>query len=106
MNFYSYKDHARSDADTVFITDYVVTDAVVHDSQVQSQLLERDDGGKTRWADSAYKSAQTDRQLKEWKIDDQNHEKAARAPFDQGTADSQQAEIEYPLPGLAHLRSY
>lgn len=77
--FYGYKDHVRTDAGTVLITDYVVTDAAVHDSQVLDQLVGKDDRGKTLWADSAYKSAKTDLMLKGWKIDNQIHEKAARS---------------------------
>ena len=76
--FYGYKDHIRTDADTVLITDYVVTDAAVHDSQVLTQLIGKEDKDRTLWADSAYKSEQTDRLLEEWKVDNQIHEKAAR----------------------------
>ncbi len=76
--FYGYKDHVRTDADTVLITDYVVTDAAVHDSQVLDQLVGEKDRGRKLWADSAYKSVATDRQLQEWKIDNQIHEKGAR----------------------------
>ena len=78
VTFYGYKDHVRTDADTVLITDYVVTDAAVHDSQVLAQLVGKEDRGRKLWADSAYKSATTDRLLKEWKIENQIHEKAAR----------------------------
>jgi len=76
--FYGYKDHIRTDAATVLITDYVVTDAAVHDSQVLTQLIGKEDKGKKLWADSAYKSEQTDRLLEAWKVDNQIHEKAAR----------------------------
>ncbi len=79
VSFYGYKDHIRTDAATVLITDYVVTDAAVHDSQVLTQLVGKNDGGKTLWADSAYKSAQTDQKLRDWKINNQIHEKAARS---------------------------
>lgn len=78
QSFYGYKDHVRTDAQTVLITDYVVTDAAVHDSQVLTDLIGAEDRGRTLWADSAYKSAKTDRLLKKWKIDNQIHEKAAR----------------------------
>jgi IS5 family transposase len=76
--FYGYKDHIRTDAATVLITDYVVTDAAVHDSQVLTQLIGKEDKGKTLWADSAYKSEKTDQLLEAWKVDNQIHEKAAR----------------------------
>jgi IS5 family transposase len=55
-----------------------VTDAAVHDSQVLAQLIGQEDRGRKLWADSAYKSAATDGLLKEWKIDNQIHEKAVR----------------------------
>ena len=76
--FFGYKDHIRTDAATVLITDYVVTDAAVHDSQVLTQLIGKEDHGQTLWADSAYKSEETDRLLAQWKVKNQIHEKAAR----------------------------
>lgn len=79
QTFYGYKDHVRTDASTVLITDYVVTDAAVHDSQVLDQLISKKDKGKSLWADSAYKSAETDQLLKDWKIENKIHEKGARS---------------------------
>jgi len=76
--FFGYKDHVRTDAKTVLVTDYVVTDAAVHDSQVLPQLIGPKDEGMTLWADSAYKSAETDGLLKELKIENKIHEKGAR----------------------------
>ena len=78
QTFYGYKDHVRTDATTVLITDYVVTDAAVHDSQVLDQLVSEKDQGKSLWADSAYKSRETDQLLKDWKIENQIHEQGAR----------------------------
>src|ERR1035437_4636434 len=76
--FYGYKDHVRTDAGTVLITDYVVTPATVHDSQALPELVGPQDRGQSLWADSAYKRAATDAQLKRWGVDTQTHEKGPR----------------------------
>ena len=78
VNYYGYKDHVRADAQTVLITDYVVTAASTHDSQVLEELVGPEDAGQTLWADSAYKSAKIDAKLAEWKVENQIHEKGSR----------------------------
>ena len=86
--FYGYKDHVRTDAGTVLITDYVVTPASMHDSQALPELVGPKDRGQTLWADSAYKSAATDAKLQRWGLDNQIHEKGARG---HGLSDTQKA---------------
>ena len=49
---YGYKDHAKVDADSKIITDYAVTPASVHDSNVFTDMLDEND--KAVYADSAY----------------------------------------------------
>lgn len=52
QSYYGYKDHVKVDRTSKIITDYVVTDASVHDSQVLERLAQT--GDKTLHADSAY----------------------------------------------------
>lgn len=49
---FGYKDHVKVDAESKIITDYAVTSANVHDSQVFTELI--DDTDVTVYADSAY----------------------------------------------------
>jgi IS5 family transposase len=76
--FYGYKNHVKADAGSVLITDYAVTDASVHDSQALPELITKNNGEESLFADSAYKSAQTDQRLEELKIKNFIHEKASR----------------------------
>lgn len=63
QTFFGYKDHACVDKDTKFITDFVVTAANVHDSQVFLDFIDETTCGV--WADSAYMSAEIISKLKE-----------------------------------------
>ena len=76
--FYGYKNHVRADAESKLITDYKVTDASVHDSQVLPDLIGEKDKNTNLFADSAYKSAKTDETLQKMEIKNYIHEKAAR----------------------------
>jgi IS5 family transposase len=76
--FYGYKNHVKADAESVLITDYVVTDAAVHDSQALPELVAEDKRDEALFADSAYKSAKTDEKLSELNIKNFIHEKAGR----------------------------
>lgn len=58
---FGYKDHIEVDKDTKIITNYEVTDASVHDSQVINDLI--DENTKEVWADSAYKSEEIEKDL-------------------------------------------
>jgi IS5 family transposase len=78
VTFYGYKNHVRADADSLIITDYVVTDAAVHDSQVFTQLIDEDNRGETVFADSAYQSAACAERLAQLKISNLIHEKGVR----------------------------
>ena len=60
---YGYKDHIASDQKTKIITNYEVTPASTHDSQVIKDLIDENDN--TLYADSAYKSEVTEQYLKE-----------------------------------------
>ena len=72
--FYGYKNHVKVDAQPVLITDYKVTNAAVHDSQVLPELI-ADAKGENLFADCAYKSAETDALLKTLAITNNIHEK-------------------------------
>ena len=76
--FYGYKNHIRADADSAIITDYQVTHAAVHDSQLLPDLIGPQNMGENLFADSAYKSAQTDARLAELGVTNYIHEKGAR----------------------------
>jgi len=53
---YGYKNHLNVDVKHKLIREYDVTPANVHDSQVSDKILDRDNTGKSLWADSAYQS--------------------------------------------------
>lgn len=79
---YGYKNHLNVDQKNKLIQSYAVTDAAVHDSQVFDELLDQseDAEGKKRpaYADSAYRSADTEKQLAKDKIESQICEKGAK----------------------------
>jgi IS5 family transposase len=54
MSFYGYKNHIKADKGTKLITDYMVTDASVHDSQELETLISDSDGGQKLYADAAF----------------------------------------------------
>jgi IS5 family transposase len=76
--YYGYKNHVRADAESKIITDYAVTDASVHDSQLLPALIGVENRDESLFADSAYKSAETDEKLAQLNINNFIHEKAAR----------------------------
>ena len=54
INYYGYKNHTKADVKSKIITNFQVTDASVHDSQVLNNLLTDSDKGEDFYADSAY----------------------------------------------------
>ena len=58
VNYFGYKNHVKIDAKSKIITQYLVTDAAVHDSQVLDNLLDSKDEGEAFYADSAYTGEQ------------------------------------------------
>lgn len=73
---YGYKNHVKADAPSKLIENYVVTDASVHDSQMLGALVESGDGAV--YADSAYRSAETETLLAQQQITSHIHERAYR----------------------------
>ena len=62
-SFYGYKNHVNADAKHKLIRQYDVTDASVHDSRKFDGLLNQANTSADVYADSAYRSAQTEAKL-------------------------------------------
>lgn len=76
--YYGYKNHIKIDSVTKLITNFVVTNASVHDSQVLSKLLTEKDRDKPLYADSAYKGALQEKLCEEMGIIARINEKGYR----------------------------
>ena len=63
-NFFGFKNHVQVDVKNKFVRDYAVTDASVHDSQVFEEILDEDNSSCDVYADSAYRSEETEDKLK------------------------------------------
>jgi IS5 family transposase len=63
-SFFGFKNHIQVDVKHKFVRDYVVTDASVHDSQVFEEILDEDNSSCDVYADSAYRSKETEDKLK------------------------------------------
>ena len=79
---YGYKNHINADETNKLVQNYAVSDAAVHDSQVFDELLDQTvdaDGKKRRiYADSAYRSKESEETLASNGFESQIHEKGAR----------------------------
>ena len=62
--FFGYKNHVNADARHKLIRGYGVTDASAHDSQAFDDLLNKGNTSSDVYADSAYRSAETERKLR------------------------------------------
>ena len=62
---YGYKNHINVDKAHKLIRRYAVTDASVHDSQMFDAPLDEENGDRSVWADSAYRSEAREQQLRE-----------------------------------------
>lgn len=58
-SYYGYKNHINVDAEHKLVRDYQVTPANVHDSQVFDEVIDPDNADPEVWADSAYRSEDT-----------------------------------------------
>jgi len=77
--FYGYKDHILCDRKSKLITNYVVTDAAVHDSGVANELVSQGRvTGQKLYGDSAYRSTSFEGSLKSKMIRSQIHERGYR----------------------------
>ncbi len=63
-SYFGYKNHVNADAKNMLIRRYDVSDASVHDSQKLDGLLNKANTSEEVYADSAYRSAETEAKLK------------------------------------------
>jgi IS5 family transposase len=63
-SFFGYKNHVNADAKHKVIRRYDVSDASVHDSQMLEGLLNKTNTSQDVYADSAYRSAESEAKLK------------------------------------------
>ena len=64
QSHYGYKQHIKADLKSKLITNFEVTSASEHDSQVLEELLEHSDKGQPLYADSAYYKEERNQELK------------------------------------------
>jgi IS5 family transposase len=76
--FFGYKNHAKVDAKSKFVDNYVVTDASVHDSQPLDDLLTEEDKGQDLNADSAYTGEDQEKVIEKYEMNNKVHEKGYR----------------------------
>jgi IS5 family transposase len=78
VNYFGYKDHVKQDAKSKLITEYMVTDASVHDSNATKTLLNENDRGEPFYADSAYSGATQETIIEEKGMENQVCKKGAK----------------------------
>lgn len=77
QSHYGYKDHINIDSATKLITQWVASDASVHDSQaIEAVLRPANEGGASVHADSAYRSQEIEALLTDKQLSSQIHERA------------------------------
>lgn len=77
-SYFGYKNHISIDKKNKLIRKAHVTDASVHDSQAMDQVLDADNEGMDVWADSAYRSEETEQWLSEQGYRSRIHHRAYR----------------------------
>jgi IS5 family transposase len=77
-SFYGYKNHVNADAKHKLIRQYDVTDASVHDSQKFDGLLNQANTSADVYADSAYRSGETEAKLSLRGLRSRIHQRANR----------------------------
>lgn len=77
-SFFGYKNHVNADARHKLIRDYDATDASVHDSQRLDGLLNTANTSRYVYADSAYRSAETEVKLDKRGFRSRIHNRASR----------------------------
>ena len=78
-SFFGYKNHVNADAKHKLIRQYAVTDASVHDSRKFDDLVNRANTSADIYADSAYRSAETEAKLRARGLRSRIHERACRS---------------------------
>jgi len=77
-SYYGYRNHANVDVEHKLIRDYEVTHAAVHDSQVFDEILCPAEDNPDVYADSAYRSRQSETNLKNGGYQSHVHERPYR----------------------------
>jgi transposase, IS5 family len=77
-SFYGYKNHISVDRKHKLIRRYAETDASVHDSQKLDEVLDKSNTSNEVWADSAYRSVESEARLKEKGYKSRIHRRGAR----------------------------
>jgi len=77
-SFFGYKNHVNADGKHKLIREYEVTDASVHDSQKFDGLVNQSNTSRNVYADSAYRSAETERKLRARGLRSRIHQRASR----------------------------
>ena len=75
-SYFGYENHVKVDSRSKLIEEYTVTTVSVHDSQELSNLVSAEDEGKSLYADSAYRSEETEINLQKMGIKSEIHERA------------------------------
>lgn len=78
QNHYGYKNHISVDRKHKLVRHFAVSHAAVHDSQMLDQVLDEHNTGAGVWADSAYRSDETEQWLKQGQYQSQVHHKGKR----------------------------
>jgi IS5 family transposase len=76
--YHGYKNHIQVDNKHKLIRKHSVTTASTHDSQEFANLIEGSNEGKDVWADSAYRSAESEKVIKERALCSKVHERGYR----------------------------
>jgi IS5 family transposase len=77
-SYYGYKNHIGVDRKHKLIRRFAETDASVHDSQKLDEILDKSNTGSEVWADSAYRSAEIEAELKAKGYKSRVHRRSAR----------------------------
>ena len=97
-SFYGYKNHVNADAKHKLIRRYEVSDAAVHDSQKLDGLLNKANTSRDVFADSAYRSTETEATLKARGFKSRIHVRAARShPLSKTEAEANGKRAEFAL---------
>ena len=78
-SYYGYKNHVSADRRHKLVRRYAVTDAARHDSQELDGLLDNSNTASDVWADSAYRSKETEEKLEAAGFKSRIHRRATRA---------------------------
>lgn len=94
-SYFGYKNHVGADRKHKLVRKWDVTDAAVHDSQKLDDILDGANTGRDVWADSAYRSAETEAKLAAAGYKSRVHEKGVRGhPLDEKQKAANKARSE------------